>query len=74
MQNNRLKTNENIPIQELGIKKNVLKLVIYDTYNKTSNIMIIYIRKYLHIALHYFLSIEYSYYEILQIVLHAQFQ
>ena len=31
--------------QELGIKKNVLKLVIYVTYNKTSNRMIIYSRK-----------------------------
>ena len=31
--------------QELGIKKNVLKLVIYVTYNKTSNIMLIFSRK-----------------------------
>ena len=28
--------------QELGIKKNVFKLTIYVTYNKTSNTVIIY--------------------------------
>ena len=31
--------------QKLAMKKNVLKVVIYITYTKTSNIMIIYSRK-----------------------------
>ena len=36
--------------QEIGITNNVLKYVIYVTYNKTSNRMIIYTRKMLNIT------------------------
>ena len=53
--------------QELGIKKNVFKLVIYVTCNKTSNIMIKYTRKYQKITIHYYLSPGCSYYGILRL-------
>ena len=51
--------------QEQCTKKNVLKLVVYVTYNdKTSNKMIIYTIKMFNVTLHNSLSTKLPYYDV----------